>query len=63
MHQYNVGVRFERIAFDITGAFPESEREHRYLLIAMDYFTTWPDVYVIPQPRGNDIGRRHMTKF
>jgi hypothetical protein len=39
---------FERIAIDIAGPFPESESENRYLLIAMDYFTKWPEVYVIP---------------
>ena len=32
----------------MAGAFPEIDREHRYLLIAMDYFTKWPEVYVIP---------------
>jgi hypothetical protein len=55
MHQYNIGVQFERIAFDIAGPFPESYREHRYLLIAMDYFTKWPDVYVIPNQEATSL--------
>jgi hypothetical protein len=46
MYQNNVGVRFERIAFDIAGLFPESDREGRCLLIGMDYFTKWLEVYV-----------------
>jgi len=39
MHQYNLGAPFERIALDIAGPFPESDRGNRYLLVTMDYFT------------------------
>jgi hypothetical protein len=48
MHQYNDGTPFERVAVEIAGPFPESDRGNRYLLIAMDYFTKWPEVYAIP---------------
>lgn len=48
MHQYNVGASFERIAIDIAGPFPESDRRNTYILIFMGYFTKWPDVYAIP---------------
>jgi hypothetical protein len=48
MHQYNVGASFERIAIDVAGPFPQSDRGNRYLLIAMDYFTKWPEAYAIP---------------
>jgi hypothetical protein len=48
MHQYNVGAPFERIAIDVAGPFPRSNQGNRYLLIAMDYFTKWPEVYAIP---------------
>jgi hypothetical protein len=39
MHQYNLGVPFERIAIDNAGNLPEIDGENNYLLIAMDYFT------------------------
>src|SRR3978361_2553900 len=42
MKQYNVGLPFERIAIDVAGPFPESERGKKYILIAMDYFSKWP---------------------
>jgi hypothetical protein len=48
MHQHNVVAPFERIAIDIAGPFPESDMGNRYLLVAMDYFTKWPEVYAIP---------------
>jgi hypothetical protein len=48
MHQYNVGASFERIAIDIAGPFPGSDKGNRYLLVAMDYVTKWPKFYAIP---------------
>jgi hypothetical protein len=48
MHQYNVRATFKRITTDTTGPFLECERGNRYLLIAMDHITNWPEVYAIP---------------
>lgn len=48
MMQYLVGTPFERIAIDIAGPFPKSKAGNRYILVAMDYFSKWPEVYAIP---------------
>ncbi|GFS52302.1 hypothetical protein TNCV_4850271 [Trichonephila clavipes] len=48
LHRYNVGAPFERIAFDILGPLPRTVSGNKYLLVAMDYFTKWPEVYPIP---------------
>jgi len=55
MHQYNVGAPFERVAVDIAGPFPESDRGNRYVLVAMDYFTKWPEVYAIPNQDASTV--------
>lgn len=47
MKVYNVGVPFERIAMDITGPFPTSMNGNKYMLVVIDYFTKWPEVYAI----------------
>ncbi|GFY18173.1 retrovirus-related Pol polyprotein from transposon 412 [Trichonephila clavipes] len=40
---------FERIAFDILGPLPRTASGNKYhLLVVMDYFTKWPEVYPIP---------------
>jgi hypothetical protein len=39
---------FERITMDIAGPSLESDSENRHLLIAMDYFTMWPEVSQSP---------------
>ncbi|GFW99814.1 retrovirus-related Pol polyprotein from transposon 412 [Trichonephila clavipes] len=48
LHRYNVGAPFERIAFDILGPLPRTASVNKYLLVVMDYFTKWPEVYPIP---------------
>lgn len=55
MRRYNVGVPFERIAIDVAGPFPESTRGNKYVLVAMDYFTKWPEVYAIPNQEATTI--------
>jgi hypothetical protein len=39
---------FERIATDNAAPFPEIQRENWCLLIAVDNFPKWPEVYAIP---------------
>ncbi|GFX51321.1 retrovirus-related Pol polyprotein from transposon 412 [Trichonephila clavipes] len=48
LHRYNVGAPFKRIAFDILGPLPRTASGNKYLLVVMDYFTKWPEVYPIP---------------
>ena len=45
MKSYVMGARFERLASDIAGPFPVTERGNRYILIIEDYFTKFTEVY------------------
>jgi hypothetical protein len=63
MHQYNVGAPFERIAIDVAGPFPRSEQGNRYLMIAMDYFPKWPEVYPIPNEETSTIAETLVTNL
>ena len=42
-----IGRLFEMIAMDICGPFPTSDRGKRYILVAADYFTKWPECWTI----------------
>jgi hypothetical protein len=47
MHQYNVRVPFKRTVMGIARLFLESDMGNtRYLLVAMDYFAKWPEVFL-----------------
>jgi hypothetical protein len=63
MHQYNVGAPFERVGIDIAGPFPQSDRGNRCLLLAMVYFTKWPEVYPIPNQEASTVADALVTNF
>ncbi|CAD7002082.1 unnamed protein product [Ceratitis capitata] len=48
MKQYTTGAPFERVAMDVAGPFPMSKQGNKYVLVVMDYFSKWSEVYPIP---------------
>lgn len=44
----------ERVAVDVMGPFPCTERGNRYVL-AMDYLTKWPEAFAIPDQEAETI--------
>lgn len=45
----------ERVAVDVMGPFPRTDRDNRYVLAAMDYFTKWPEEYAIPDQEAETV--------
>lgn len=41
MQQYKVGRAFQKIAIDIAGPFPKTDKENKYLTVSMDYFSNF----------------------
>ena len=48
MQRYNVGAPLERIALDVLGPLPETDRGNKYILVVADYFTKWTESYALP---------------
>ncbi|KAG8199259.1 hypothetical protein JTE90_003684 [Oedothorax gibbosus] len=55
LQRYNVGAPFERIAIDVLGPLPQTTNGNKYILVVMDYFTKWPEAYVIPNQEATTV--------
>ena len=60
---YGVGAPMERIAIDIMGPFPMSKHGNKYLLVAMDYFTKWPEAYPLPDQEAKTVAKVLVCEF
>ena len=63
MKIYNVGSVMKRIALDILGPLPESERGNRYVLVVGDYFSKWIEAYAIPDQEAETVARVLVEQF
>jgi transposase InsO family protein len=50
-------------AVDIVGPFPDSPNGNRYILVAMDYFTRWAEVYAIPNQEASTVAEKLVNEF
>ena len=55
LKQEIVGAPMERMAMDLQGPFPESQRGNRYILVIQDYFSKWVEIFAIPDKNGKTI--------
>jgi hypothetical protein len=46
----------ERIAVDVMGPLTLSDRGSRYVLVAMDYFSKWPEAHALPAQDAKSVG-------
>ena len=55
MRIYNVGYPGERIAMDICGPLPTTERGNSCVLVVCDYFSKWSEMYAIPDQTAQTV--------
>ena len=41
------GFQWERIAMDIVGPLPKTQRNNRYLFVVIDYYSRWPEAFTL----------------
>jgi hypothetical protein len=46
---------FEKIGIDIVGPLPKTARKNRYIVVAMDYLTKWPEARAIPDMTAKSV--------
>ena len=60
---YNVGAPMDRVATDILGPFPVSDRGNRYVLLVCDQFTKWTEAYAIPDYKAHTVAAKLVDEF
>ncbi|UYV70790.1 K02A2.6-like [Cordylochernes scorpioides] len=60
---YNVGAPVERIAIDIMGPLPRSDKGNRYILVATDYFTKWPEAFPLADQEAETVAETLISQF
>ena len=63
MKNYQVGVPLERVAIDILGPLPVTERGNKYIVVIADYFTRWVESYPVPNHQAHTIANVIMENF
>ena len=63
MKLYQVGAPMERVAVDIAGPLTTSASGNRYICVAMDYFTKWPEAYAIPNQEATTVAQVLVDNF
>lgn len=61
--KYTVGAPLERVAMDILGPLPETERGNKYVLVVGDYFTKWIESYPLPNQEAETVARVLVEEF
>ena len=52
-----VGQPFERIGIDLVGPLPRTAQGNRYIIVAMDYLTKWPEAKAIPDASAKEAAQ------
>ena len=59
---YQAGAPMERMAVDIAGPFRPTRKGNRFLCVAMDYFTKWPEVCALPNHEAETVAEFLVTQ-
>ena len=57
------GVPLQRVAMDILGPLPETERGNRYVLVIADYFTKWTEAFPMSNMEAHTVAGLFVYKF
>jgi hypothetical protein len=53
--QFDVSYPMEMMAMDVLGPLPVTDRGMKYILVVMDYFSKWPEVFALEDQQADTI--------
>ena len=57
------GVPLQRVAMDILGPLPETERSNQYVLVIADYFTKWTEAFPMSNMEAHTVAELFVCNF
>lgn len=63
LKHYYVGAPFERLAMDILGPFPRSNKGNKFLLVVGDYFSKWLDAIPVKDQEATTIAKAFVNRI
>ena len=63
MQPIYTGKPFDRVAMDIIGPLPKTDRNNRYILIVVDYFTKHVEAYALADQEATTVARVFLNEF
>ena len=63
LHTISTGYPKQVVAVGIVGAFSTTPAGNKYILVAMDYFTRWAEVYVIPSQEAITVANKLVDEM
>ncbi|KAJ8346737.1 hypothetical protein SKAU_G00281380 [Synaphobranchus kaupii] len=63
LQQHLVGAPMEWVGVDVLGPFPVTHSGNRYILVAMDYFTKWPEAFAVPDQSAATTAERLVEEM
>ena len=61
--KYMAGEPMERIAIDVMGPLPETERGNKFIVVIGDYFTKWTEAYATKNHKAETIAKIVVEEF
>lgn len=63
LQKYVVGAPLERVAIDIIGPLPKSNKGNLYILVMGDYFTKWVDAVPIRNQKASTVAQKLVDRI
>ena len=57
LHPISVHSAFYQIGIDIVGPLPRTQQNKKYIIVAMDYLTKWPEARVISEATAEKVAK------
>ena len=63
MHPLSVGFPFDKVGIDLVGPLPKTRLGNRYIVVATDYLTKWPEAFTVPDHTVKTVAQILVTEI